>query len=295
MITNKNECILCVEIGGSHILSGIYDPSENNSFVGLCRRPVKSLGKKDEILDAWFSCIDDTLRNVNVIPTGVHIGMPGPFDYENGVSYIKNLGKYDDLYGVNIKELIATRYLLPQEVILFENDATCFLIGQIELIDGLKQNKVVGLTLGTGLGSCLYEDGKCTDLDLGKEPFMDGITEDYLSTRGFMRLYKLLGGERVSTVKEVMEDQQHCRYAREVVAKFGKYLGDFISHYYPLYQMRGLIIGGGIANGSAAFLDVTKRQLQKNNIDIPIFLAAEGDEATLLGVMIAMKEQEFAK
>jgi glucokinase len=290
MIINKSEHILCVEIGGSHILSGVYDSAGNTSFAGISRRSVKSLGKKEEILDAWFSCIDETLHKVNAIPTGVYIGMPGPFDYENGISYIKNLGKYDDLYETNIKELIAKRYLLPQDVIFFENDATCFLVGQVELIDGLKENKVVGLTLGTGLGACLYEHGRCKDLDLGKEPFMKGITEDYLSTRGFMRLYKQAGGERQSTVKEVMEDQQYCTFARDTIAQFGTYLADFIAQYYGTYQMGSLIIGGGIANGASTFLDITKQQLYTKNIDIPIYLAIDSAEATLLGVWHAMRE-----
>ena len=37
---------------------------------------------------------------------GIGIAIPGPFDYGNGISLIKDLEKYESLYGTNIKETL---------------------------------------------------------------------------------------------------------------------------------------------------------------------------------------------
>jgi glucokinase len=39
----------------------------------------------------------------------IGISMPGPFDYENGICLIKGQNKYEALYGLYIKGLLADK------------------------------------------------------------------------------------------------------------------------------------------------------------------------------------------
>src|SRR5690606_9885973 len=124
---------------------------------------------------------------------GIGIAMPGPFDYVNGISLIKGLGKYEALYGMNIKGELKARMMLPQDVpVIFANDAVCFARGEYSYGSALGYRRVVALTLGTGLGAAFLEDGR--RVDKGPEvpdggvlyniPYGNGIAEDCFSTRG---------------------------------------------------------------------------------------------------------------
>ncbi len=57
--------------------------------------------------------------------------MPGPFDYEKGISFIKDQNKYESLYGLNVKEMMAERLGVSTDHIRLMNDAGCFLQGEV--------------------------------------------------------------------------------------------------------------------------------------------------------------------
>ncbi len=93
--------------------------------------------------------------------------MPGPVDYERGICYIKDQGKYDQLYGLNIKDLLAARLGIPPDHIRMMNDALCFLKGEIAggAIKGCKS--ALGLTLRYRARICLVlseQSGGCRSL-----------------------------------------------------------------------------------------------------------------------------------
>ncbi|WP_426327964.1 hypothetical protein [Pedobacter sp. R-06] len=57
--------------------------------------------------------------------------MPGPFDYENGISLIRSMNKYESLYLVNIKGFLVRQLdLLPQNIV-FRIDAEAFQYGKV--------------------------------------------------------------------------------------------------------------------------------------------------------------------
>ncbi|HRP57404.1 hypothetical protein, partial [Agriterribacter sp.] len=60
------------------------------------------------------------------------IAMPGPFDYEKGISYITGLHKYEYLYGLNVKELLAAELNIPLGNIRMMNDAAAYLAGELK-------------------------------------------------------------------------------------------------------------------------------------------------------------------
>ena len=138
---------------------------------------------------------------VKAKPWKIGIAMPGPFDYENGISYIKDQNKYEALYGLNIKEQLAKKLEISISDISILNDAACFLQGEVFGGAGQGFKRVMGLTLGTGFGSARSVDGKTDDADLWCSPYREGIAEDYLSTRWFLKQYKEISGKLVKNVK----------------------------------------------------------------------------------------------
>ena len=66
------------------------------------------------------------------------------------------------------------------------NDASCFLKGEVFGGAAKGYNHVIGITLGTGLGSATFKNGVVYDGDLYYTPFKESTAEDYLSTRWFI-------------------------------------------------------------------------------------------------------------
>ena len=130
-----------VDIGGTHITSSVVDLSQKQLVVDtLHHQMVDASASPEPILDTWAATIR---QSMDCVPggalAGVGIAMPGPFDYENGISRIRGLAKYEQLYGYNVKEALMKRLELPSNKIQFMNDANCFLraVGNKHLLLGL--------------------------------------------------------------------------------------------------------------------------------------------------------------
>ena len=153
--------VVGVDVGGSHITAGLIDMA-NKSYVPNTevRKRVNSHAPADEILGIWAATIAE------VDPKGeycIGMAMPGPFDYQNGIALIKGFNKYDELYGLNIRELLAERLNIKGEMIRFRNDAEAFLEGEVFCGAAKGFTDVIGITLGTGLGSAISKDGITID------------------------------------------------------------------------------------------------------------------------------------
>src|SRR6187397_1253508 len=143
----KDNMVLGVDIGGSHITAGLIDMETRTLRTdSIKRRKVNSADTAENIIAAWASLIKEITGS-----SGVRIGiaMPGPFDYELGVSYIKGLEKYESLYGKNVKDLLAAALDIPAKHIRLKNDAGCFLQGETFAGSAKGYNSAIGLTIGT--------------------------------------------------------------------------------------------------------------------------------------------------
>ena len=68
---------------------------------------------------------------IHILSPKIGIAMPGPFDYENGICYIKGLDKYESLFNLNVKEMLAQQLNIERSDIYMMNDASCFLKGEV--------------------------------------------------------------------------------------------------------------------------------------------------------------------
>jgi len=57
--------------------------------------------------------------------------MPGPFDYVKGISYIRGVAKYENLYGINISDAVSVNLGIQDGFLIrFMNDASSFAVGE---------------------------------------------------------------------------------------------------------------------------------------------------------------------
>ncbi|RYG30425.1 MAG: ROK family protein, partial [Chitinophagaceae bacterium] len=140
---------------------------------------------------------------------------------------------------------------------------------------------VFGFTLGTGLGSAICVVGVATDAGLWSTPFKQGIAEDYLSTRWFVRRYNELSGLSVSGVKELLAGNQSL--VNQVFLEFSENVGLFLQPVIQKFDARTIVFGGNISHAHNYFLPTVKKLLAADGINVTLKPAQLNEDATLLG------------
>jgi len=276
--------VIGVDIGGSHITTGIVDLKSKCVLPEtLGRQHVNSKGNAEEILEAWAKEINKLFNDYPQVSKKIGIAMPGPFDYENGICLIKGVDKFESLFGLNIKKLLSGKLKIKDNDLLMMNDASCFLKGEIFGGAAVDRNNVLGVTLGTGLGSARFHDNKIFDGDLYCLPFKNGTAEDYLSSRWFLQQYKSITGKIARNVKELTETLSEEKCIQELFSEFGKNLGEVLYYYAQKHSCQTIVIGGNITKAWELFFSETKYILQRLSENVIIKKAELGEESTLIG------------
>ncbi|MBN9295817.1 MAG: ROK family protein [Filimonas sp.] len=280
----KQQTHLCgVDIGGSHITAAFIERETRSVNTSSLRRAnVDSGNTAAHILDAWTQVL---LPFAESKPLHIGIAMPGPFDYEAGISQIKGQAKYDALYGLNIKEELARRLGISRDDISMSNDASCFLKGEVAGGSAQKYRHVVGVTLGTGLGSAVFHDDEAVDADLWCSPFKDGIAEEYLSTRWMVKRYAQLTGTSVPDVRSLTAYLPASPYAQQVFNEFGHNLGLFLASFVQQEQVEAIVIGGNIARAMVFFNEALQNALHQEGVDVAVHVSGLGEHAALVGAV----------
>lgn len=275
--------ILTADIGGSHITVGICDLVSRTILPqSIVRKDVFSKGSANDILSSWECAFSQVLKKNPGLPvSGLSIAAPGPFDYENGISQIKGLNKYEALYGMDIRQCFAAFLNLEQHMIRFRNDAESTIAGEVSMGAGQGHQRVLGVTLGTGFGSAYSENNITENINLGASHFKQSIADDYLSTRWFLKRYMDLTGVSLSGggVRELFELAPQSRAVRTIFKEFAVNMGDVLSAPVKQLNPQVLIICGNIAKASEYFLPYLIQRFDSMTIK----LAQLDENAPLIG------------
>src|SRR5690554_4512776 len=290
----KRDLIVGIDIGGSHISAGIVDLSTKTFIEGTyLRKEIDPHGTADAIIHGWKSTIL-SIEGFGITLRRIAVAMPGPFDYKNGVSLIQSQDKFEALYGLNVKMLLAEALEIEETDIHFKNDAACFLQGEMYCGAGMGDNTAIGLTLGTGLGSARYSNGLAEDAALWSSPFRGAIAEDYISSRWFVRSYKEKTGKSIDDVKTLHSLARHCDIAKQLFVDFGDNLAAFLSLSFIDEQPDVVLLGGNIARASELFLPTLISKLKAREFIVPVKLALLEEKGALIGAASGWETAESA-
>lgn len=280
----KNPIVLGVDIGGSHITAALVN-LETGELLPESRQRihVNSDEAAEFILDNWCKVINDAFTTLGSRKKRIGIAMPGPFDYDQGISLIKDQDKFKTLYQVNIKNELAKRLKIEPEDIRFINDAAGFLQGEVYGGAARGVERVAGLTLGTGLGSAFCRNGHAEDAALWNAIFKEGIAEDYLSTRWFTAKYLELTGKTIRGVKELNLSECGEQPVQQIFEEFGRNLAQFILFLLKENPWEAIVLGGNISNAHACFMSYVQQELDKNQAVVEIRIAELKEDASLIG------------
>jgi glucokinase len=218
---------------------------------------------------------------------GVAYAFPAPFDYDAGVSLLKH--KYRALYQADIRTELSRRLDLPPDAITFMHDAQAFLLGEISRGAAQNAHRVIGITLGTGIGSAFAVGGKIVEEGTGVPPggevydlpWRKGTVENAVSTQFIQSRYRELTGDTLS-VKEIALRAGSDRFAEETVREFGSNLGSILDTLSPAFAPDLIVLGGGISRSAALFLPSVHAEL--THCRPAIAVSSLLDEAAIVGL-----------
>ncbi|BAV07802.1 glucokinase [Filimonas lacunae] len=281
----SDDVVMGIDIGGSHITAGLIHLSTGTiANHVIIRKHVNRHASAEEILSNWCDVIWELWGEFDLSGGKLGFAMPGPFDYQAGVSLIKGFDKYDALYGMNIREELSQRLGIDGADIRFRNDAVAFLEGEVRYGAAKGYKHAIGLTLGTGLGSAISHNGVTTDAELSVTPYKDERIEDSVSTRGLVRNYQQLTGETLANAQLIAERFYTDANAAAAFQQFSNDLTWFLQYFIQQQKPEIVVIGGNIAHSWKLFADDLMSQLAATVTTMPeIAMAALGEHAALLG------------
>ncbi|WP_309119802.1 ROK family protein [Paenibacillus sp.] len=235
---------------------------------------------------------------------GLGVAFPGPFDYEEGVSYIRGLGKFDSLYGLPVGQLLGEALrsdgrtrgrLAPHFRIAFENDAALFGLGESGPGGAAEgADRAVCLTIGTGLGSCFLDRGRLVKQrdDVPPEgwlytvPYREGIADDYISRRGVLQLAGRHGldAKRLDVLELAGLADGGDKEAQRLFEEFGRQMADILIPSLLRFQPDRIVLGGQISKSAHLFAPAFREAAAPAGLHAEIRVSRDTLSSTLLGV-----------
>lgn len=287
-----------VDVGGSHLSSAVVDLQTARVLTPVEVTPVNSKASAMEIIEAWQTNILSTLDIFPIGVAGIGLAIPGPFDYPNGVSLIHGVSKYEQIFGLDVRNTLPSFIAgIPTGNFRFVNDASAFVLGECFGGSAKGCERVVALTLGTGVGSGFVASGQL--IIKGDEvpwngwvyhlPFENGIADEAFSTRWFIRRWKEISGETVEGVKEIADLCPTDERARELFDSYGRRLAEFALPLLRKFRSNTLLLGGNIAKAHIHFGNSLETQLALSGYPVSVKLSSLSDKAALVGAASLFK------
>jgi glucokinase len=166
---------------------------------------------------------------------------------------------------------------------VFRNDGEAAILGESRYGAGKGISRIIGITLGTGLGSAFLVNGlPQTDGEgvpangwLYSVPYRGATADDHFSTRGLLaRLHE--NGLAFSSIDAAARVED--TFTRDVFETWGAELGQFLLPFVTTFKANAVIALGGITHAWDRFGPALQLTLP-----VPAMRGALGEDAALLG------------
>ena len=246
-----------LDIGGTHVTAALVDISEWRVVAGVVRRrALDARGAADEII----STVVDAAGSLQPADRSLWgVAIPGPFDYSRGVATFHGVGKFDSLRGVDLGEVLQRSIAGRTGSVHFVNDAEAFAIGEWVAGQANGHHRVIGVTVGTGIGSAFLVEGVAQHRGAGIPPqgrldlleIAGRPLEDTVSRRAIRARYAELAGDQAVGSPDVKDIATRARtgdvLARRAFDEPLQALGRVLAPIAMDFGASIIVVGGSIA------------------------------------------------
>jgi glucokinase len=231
--------IIGVDLGGTKVSVGAVIEGDLRRVI---RREVPAQEAAEAVLAEIVDAVDEVFDPSAV---GIGCGVPSVVDVQRGIVYdVENIPSWREMH---LKAALEERFGVPVSV---NNDANAFVVGELVFGKGRGFQNLVGMTLGTGLGTGvivagrLYSGSNCGVGEIGMMAHKGLTLEAHCSGPFFVREYGV-GGDVIH--RRALEGEAEALAAMH---RYGRELSEAVMIALYAYDPDALIFGGSI---SAAF------------------------------------------
>lgn len=295
-----------VDVGGTTVKLGLF--SDTGELLEKWEIPTRVEEDGKYILPDIVDSIEEKRAERGGNIKGIGMGIPGPMTDDGVVLKCANFG-----WGVfSVKNTLAD--LTGVGNVKVGNDANVAALGEMWKGGGRGHDSIVMVTLGTGVGGGIIQKGKVLTGSTGaggeighiKVEFNNpvicgcgnkGCLEQYASATGIVRMAKedltndsVLASCENITAKDVFDGAKAGdRYCREIVERFGRYLGIALSNVAHVVDPEAFVIGGGVSAAGPIITDVVEKYYNENAMyalkNKEFHLAELGNDAGIYGAV----------
>ena len=287
-----------LEVGGTHVTAALVDLREDAPTVtATVRASLAHDGSAGQILDG----LAEAARSVAAGPGSAWgVALPGPFDYAAGVAWYRDVGKFDSLYGVDVGAELAER-LPGAGGFAFVNDAEAFTSGEWAFGVARGHERVVGITLGTGIGSTFLESGKALRVGPSVPPegradlvrYAGRPLEETISRRALIARYEGLTGTRTDVAELAELARSGDAVAKRVLDEGFAHLGRALAPWFTSFTAGIVVVGGSMSASWDLFGPSVRRGMLEAVPaldELPMAVARRPVQAPLLGAALTARD-----
>ena len=302
-------CCFGVDIGGTTVKMGLF--SVDGELIDKWEIKTRTENGGEKILpDVADSILQEMVdREIAVDKVvGVGVGIPAPVNSEGVVKNTANLG-----WGYkNVKGELCD--LLSGMKVKAGNDANVAALGEMWMGGGRGQKNIIMVTLGTGVGGGIINNGKIVVGENGaggeighicvnyKEQEKcgcgkTGCLEQYASATGIARLARqrmkknhdetILRGKEINAKTVFDAVKKDDKVAIEIAEEFGVYLGHALANITVIFDPAVIVIGGGVSKAGKILLPFIEKPFYEKaffaNQNTKFALAELGNDAGIYG------------
>lgn len=300
-----------IDVGGTRTKAGLV----NLSTGEVLHQTIYLTEKKNA--EAFLNGLADTVQECNTLATqkgaavaGIGIGVPG---FTSKGNVLTTYGAVPFMENYPLVRQVEEKFSLP---CIIDNDARAIALGEAFFGKGKGFERVLVLTLGTGLGFGFVVNGRFPDA----APFAHmggnititfdggdcycgkkGCLEALVSAGGMVNLAKQKGLNAQSPPEVFAAAERGEPAAAEVVNQIVHFLHIGIHNYVNLFAPDVVVLGGGIAGGLAPYLNAIKGRLYMGpfpGYDFTLALSELQEEAGILGsasLLTCLPQNSFNK
>ena len=296
-----------IDLGGSHIAIGVID--KNGKILEKTEKRLKgriTAEVKKVIEETIFETVEKYRKDYKIDEIGIAI--PGTVNKTEVIKSV-NLG----LKNYKIVDVLNKKINIPIKI---KNDAKSAAIAESKFGALKGYNRVLFLTLGTGIGGAVIINNKL--LDTGDLPGCEighmviekdglecncgrkGCFEKYASMKAFKNnLRKTLGydenfsgKELLALIKNTKKENKNYNIINKIKQEYIEYLAIGIANLVNIFEPEVIGIGGSFVYFEDVLLDdlkneiISKDMLFNKRKEINIQTAVLGNEAGIIGAVL---------
>jgi len=250
--------IPALEVGGTHVTAAVVDLSTGRVLEPTrSRRPLDSEGPAADVVRMLLEVARPVAAATGRKAT-LGVAIPGPFDYARGIGRFEGVAKFGSLAGLDLGAALRAGLDGPLARIVFLNDADAFVLGEWAWGAAAGHRRVVGVTLGTGVGSGFLDEGRIVADDPRVPPdgsvhllSIDGLAlEEVVSRRALLRQARLVVDDLpadADVLDVAMLARGGDRRARRVFDDAFAALGSALAPWLVRFDASVLVVGGSMS------------------------------------------------